>query len=495
MSDNKFRMPGEFEPHDGCLMIWPERPGSWKDGVEAEKAFATVAGVIGRSETVYMMVSPEKIEHAKQVMKSAIGTGDFEQNIVFIPFSADDSWARDTGPTFVVSEAGRSSICAEGESQGLMEDSICVEKDNKGLEGDGICVEKDNKDLEGDGICTERRGIDWGFNAWGGEYDGLYAHYERDALVAGKLCDFLGNERIDMTDFILEGGSIHVDGEGTLITTEECLLSKGRNPGLTKEEIENKLKEALGVTKIIWLPTGVYNDETNGHVDNFCCFSAPGEVLLAWTDDSNDPNFESCREAFEILSNERDACGRNLKIRKLPFPEEPVVITEKDLEGYVFEEGEDTREVGERLAASYVNFYISNGAVVYPCFGGKSVRVKTPDAGNIAGISEGDPEKTQENVVRLEDDPEKTRENAVGLEDDPEKTRENAVRLENDPEKTQENAGREENLNTKSDIIAGKILAEAFPGRVVMGVDARVILLGGGNIHCITQQIPSVICK
>ena len=382
-----FRMPAEFEPHDGCLMIWPERPGSWKDGVEAEKAFATVACTIAESETVYMMVSPEKLEHAKKVVTDYISmsrayeeskkmngkrpaSGEFE--IVFIPYAADDSWARDTGPTFVVNG-------------------------------------------------SERRGIDWGFNAWGGDYDGLYTDYDRDALVAGKLCGFLGDKAVDMRDFILEGGSIHVDGEGTLITTEECLLSPGRNPKLAKEDIENKLKETLGVQKIIWLPTGVYNDETNGHVDNFCCFSAPGEVLLAWTDDPGDPNYESCRHAFEILSAERDARGRGLKIRKLPFPAEPVILSEEDLEGYVFEEGEDTREAGERLAASYVNFYISNKAVIFPCFGYKA-------------------------------------------------------------------------RNRESDIIAAQILSEAFPDREIVGIVAPVIILGGGNIHCITQQIPKRPC-
>lgn len=368
-------MPAEFEPHNGCLMIWPERPGSWKDGVEAEKAFANVACAIAQSETVYMMASPGKFEHASAVLK--------DHNIIFIKYAANDSWARDTGPTFVING-------------------------------------------------KERRGVDWGFNAWGGDYDGLYADYDRDAFVAEKLCEVLGDKTIDMRDFILEGGSIHVDGEGTLITTEECLLSPGRNPKLSKEEIENKLKETLGVRKIIWLPTGVYNDETNGHVDNFCCFSAPGEVLLAWTDDRNDPNYESCQYALRILTSEKDAKGRAFKIRKLPFPAEPVILTEKDLEGYVFEEGEDTREVGERLAASYVNFYISNGAVIYPCFGAES---ECNDIGK---------EKTQ-------------------------------------------NTG-----NAESDRIAGNILAEAFPGREVIGVDARVILLGGGNIHCITQQIPKI---
>ena len=385
-------MPAEFEPQDGCLMIWPERTGSWKDGTEAQKAFAAVAGAIARSETVYMMVSPGKLEHASRVLNDhglsvrkvatggkkggtctsrAIMEAERQNNaceIVLIEYAANDSWARDTGPTFVING-------------------------------------------------KERRGVDWGFNAWGGDCDGLYTDYDRDALVAEKLCNILGDKRIDMRDFIFEGGSIHVDGEGTLITTEECLLSPGRNPKLSKEEIENKLKETLGVRKIIWLPTGVYNDETNGHVDNFCCFSAPGEVLLAWTDDKDTPNYESCQNALRILTNEKDAKGRSFKIRKLPFPAEPVILTEKDLEGYVFEEGEDTREVGERLAASYVNFYISNGAVVFPRFGGN---------------------------------------------------------------------------NTQSDAYAGKILEEAFPGREIIGIDARVILLGGGNIHCITQQIPKI---
>ncbi len=392
-SAGAFRMPAEFEPHDGCLMIWPERPGSWKDGVEAEKAFATVACTIAGSETVYMMVSPEKLEQAKKVVADYISksrayeeskdtdgkkpvssepenAGKTDCDIVFIPFAADDSWARDTGPTFVVNG-------------------------------------------------SERRGVDWGFNAWGGDYDGLYTDYDRDALVAVKLCEFLGDKVIDKRDFILEGGSIHVDGEGTLITTEECLLSPGRNPKLSKEEIENKLKEILGVKKIIWLPAGVYNDETNGHVDNFCCFSAPGEVLLAWTDRPDDPNFERCREAYEVLSTERDARGRRLEIRKLPLPDEPIVLSEEDLKGYVFEEGEDTREAGERLAASYVNFYISNKAVIFPCFGYK--------------------------------------------------------------------AG-----NRESDIIAAQILSEAFPDREIVGIVAPVIILGGGNIHCITQQIPKI---
>ncbi len=419
-------MPAEFEPQDGCLMIWPERPGSWKDGTEAENAFTAVAGAIAKSETVYMMVSPGKLEHASSVLLDRglkvrkVANESKKSEIVLIEYTANDSWARDTGPTFVING-------------------------------------------------KERRGVDWGFNAWGGDYDGLYTDYDRDALVAEKLCEVLGDKRIDMKDFILEGGSIHVDGEGTLITTEECLLSPGRNPKLSKEEIENRLKETLGVRKIIWLPTGVYNDETNGHVDNFCCFSAPGEVLLAWTDDRNDPNYESCQNAFKILMNEKDAKGRSFKIRKLPFPVEPVILTEEDLEGYIFEEGEDTREVGERLAASYVNFFISNGAVIYPCFGSKTVT---------AGQSTGKAQSTESGILK-----------GINWA---------AGQLTGKDQSTESNTSEDNTEggiskgNTKSDSLVGKILAEAFPGREIIGIDARVILLGGGNIHCITQQIPKL---
>ena len=227
----------------------------------------------------------------------------------------------------------------------------------------------------------------------------------------------MGDDIYDARSFVLEGGSIHVDGEGTLITTEECLLSPGRNPEMTKEAIEERLMTYLNIKKIIWLPEGIYNDETNGHVDNFCCFAAPGHVLLAWTDDETDPQYKRSKKALEILQRARDAKGRLLQVTLLPIPDHPVCITAEDLAGYEFEEGEDVREAGERLAASYVNFYISNEHVLVPQFGGD---------------------------------------------------------------------------NRESDARALEILNRAFPGKEVVGIYARDILTGGGNIHCITQQIPAV---
>lgn len=366
-SDDGFYMPGEYEKHYGCFMIWPERPGSWgKDPTKAREAFVNVASAIAVSEDIYMAVSPNEYENAARMLGEVIP----KERLHLFEAESDDAWARDSGATFVT-----------------------------------------------DASKTILRAIDWQFNAWGGEYDGLYARWDNDQKIAGMIAEEVGAEIYDARHFVFEGGSIHVDGEGTLITTEECLLSPGRNPKLSKREIENELKKYLGIKKIIWLPFGIFNDETNGHVDNFCCFCAPGEVILAWTDDVNDPQYERSRQAYDILKSETDAKGRNFKIHKLPIPKEPVCITETDIDGYIFEEGEDTREVGERLAASYVNFYISNGSVIVPQFG-----------------------------------------------DD-------------------------------NDISAIEILTKCFPSRKVVGIYAMDILKGGGNIHCITQQIPLVTEK
>lgn len=355
-----YRMPAEFEKHKGCLLIWPERPGSWTyGGVAAKKVFAKIAEAISESEQVYMLVSDKEYDNAR---------ASLPDSVILIKMETDDAWARDTGPTFVT--------------------------------GDG-----------------KLRGINWSFNAWGGEYDGLYASWDKDDKVAKNFLDYLGLDCYDAAPFVLEGGSIHSDGEGTLLVTEACLLSKGRNPSLTKPEIEDKLKEYCGVQKVIWLPCGIYNDETNEHVDNVCAYTAPAEVVLAWTDDENDPQYAMSKACLNVLESEMDAKGRNIKVRKLLIPKNPVCITEYDLAGYEFEEGEDMREAGERLAASYVNFYIANDAIILPQF------------------------------------------------------------------------------DDEHDALAVKVLKEAFPSRKIVGIYARDIIVGGGNIHCITQQIPMEVHK
>ena len=355
-------MPGEFEPHEGCVMIWPERPGSWNYGArEAQKAFVKVAEAIGVSEKVYMLVSKAQMENAKNQLGNVSG-------VTLLECETDDAWARDVGATMVLDEKG----------------AVC--------------------------------GVDWQFNAWGGDFDGLYRNWEKDDRVAAFICRTLGCPCLDARPFVLEGGSIHSDGEGTVMVTEACLLSKGRNPQLSKEQIEEKLKAYLGAEKVLWLPRGIYLDETNEHVDNVCAFVGPAEVVLAWTDDPKDPQYPLSLETLQYLELQTDAKGRKIIVHKLPIPDVPVCVTPEDLEGYVFEEGEDTREVGERLAASYVNFYFSNGAVIMPAFGGK---------------------------------------------------------------------------NAESDQRAAEILHSICPQREILPVYARDILTGGGNIHCITQQIPA----
>ncbi len=349
-----FYMPAEFSPHYGCILIFPERSDSWQYGAyAARKAFVKLCEAIAESEKVTVCASEKQYENARRMLP---------ENIRVVEMSSNDSWARDYAPTFVTNG-------------------------------------------------KEIRGINWQFNAWGGLVDGLYFPWDKDDKMARKLCDLYEKDMYDAGDFVLEGGSIHVDGEGTCITTEACLLSGGRNPGLTKEEIEDKLKQYLGVQKVIWLKRGIYNDETNEHVDNICAFVKPAEVVLAWTEDKNDPQYEMSRSCLEILEKETDAKGRKIKVHKLLLPS-PVTITAEECDGLDTMDFQPTRTPGERLAASYVNFYISNGAVVMPFFGGPA--------------------------------------------DEP----------------------------------AKKLLSELFPDRKIIPVYARDILIGGGNIHCITQQIP-----
>ena len=351
-----YRMPGEFEEHSKTWMIWPERTDNWRNGARpAQQAFAEVAKAISKYEEVVMCVSKNKYINALDMLPA---------NIKVVEMENDDSWMRDCGPTFVINKEGKV------------------------------------------------RANDWEFNAWGGEVDGLYFPWDKDDEVPKKVCELENIDTYRTDGFVLEGGSIHVDGEGTLIATEACLLSEGRNPSMSKKEIEDKLKEHLNIEKVIWLKNGIYLDETNEHVDNIIHYCAPGVVALAWTDDEKDPQYKFSKEAYEVLINSTDAKGRKLKVYKLHIPN-TVVITKEESEGVDIVDGTLPREEGDRQAASYANFYIANGVIVYPTF--------------------------------------------------------------NDP---------------KYDKLAEEVLKEIFPDREIIGVYAREIILGGGNIHCITQQQP-----
>lgn len=350
-----YRMPGEFEEHQGVYILWPQRPDNWRNGGKpAQHTFVKVAEAISQFEHVTVGVNDDQYENARTMLPD---------NVEVVEISNDDSWVRDCGATFVKNDKG-------------------------GL-----------------------RAVDWTFNSWGGLVDGLYFPWDKDDRVAQKMAEMEHVDRYRLDDFILEGGSIHVDGEGTLITTEECLLSKGRNAQLSKEQIEEVLKTHLNLKKIIWLKNGIYNDETNGHVDNIANFVKPGVVALAWTDDKNDPQYQISKENLDILEHATDAKGRQIKVVKLNVPK-PVLITKEESEGVDAVDGTLPRQAGDRLAASYVNYYTANGGTVYPTFG--------------------------------------------------------------DP----------------ADDNAQKVLEQLYPDRKVVGVPAREILLGGGNIHCITQQVP-----
>ncbi|XP_034672987.1 agmatine deiminase [Vitis riparia] len=315
-----YHMPAEWEPHSQCWMGWPERPDNWRDHAgPAQRVFTEVASAISKFEPVTVCASAAQWANARSLLP---------QHIRVVEMSMDDSWFRDTGPTFVVIKPTPSSAAP----------------------------------------VQKIAGIDWNFNSWGGYDDGCYNDWSLDLLVAKKILEIERVPRFPQS-MILEGGSIHVDGEGTCLTTEECLLNKNRNPHLTKEQIEAELKSYLGVKKVIWLPRGLFgDDDTNGHIDNMCCFAKPGVVLLSWTDDELDPQYERSVEAFSVLSNATDARGRKLQIIKLHVPG-PLYMTDEEASGILQDDNAKLRVAGTRLAASYVNFYIANGRIIAPVFG------------------------------------------------------------------------------------------------------------------------------
>jgi agmatine deiminase len=348
--DDGFRMPAEFAPHAGCWLIWPERPDNWRErAIPVQAAFIQLVAAIARHEAVTVGASPGQFLAARVALRGYA-------RVVVLP--NDDCWARDTGPTFVLNARGR------------------------------------------------RRAVDWRFNAWGG----VYQRYARDDRVAGMIATAVRAPRY-RAPLVMEGGAVHVDGQGTALVTEQCLLNSNRNPRLDRMDIAVHLHRYLGVNEVIWLGKGVVNDETAGHVDNLACFARPGEVLLTWCDDRRDPQYRVSRDAWERLHTVRDARGRRLKVRRLPAP--PAMhMTRAESAGILRRDGIRTLKAGHRLAGSYVNFYLANGAVIAPL------------------------------------------------------------------------------LDVRTDGAALRVLARVFPRRRVVGVPAREFLLGGGGIHCLTQQVP-----
>ncbi|GAC1664464.1 MAG: agmatine deiminase [Steroidobacteraceae bacterium] len=347
-------MPAEFERHSGCWMLWPERPDNWRcGGKPAQAAFAQIATAIADYEPVSVGASAAQFQNARARLPPGVRV---------VEIASNDAWIRDCGPTFVTDARGR------------------------------------------------RRGVDWTFNAWGGLSGGLYFPWDRDDEVAQKILELEGADRY-RTSFVLEGGAIHVDGQGTCLTTEECLLNPNRNPGFTRSDIEDYLRRYLGVKRVIWLGKGVYLDETGGHIDELACFTSPGHVALTWTADRDDPQYQISCDAYRRLKAARDAQGRALVVHKIHQPE-PLYMTAAEAAGIDALAGSRPRKAGDRLPASYINFYVANNCIVMPLY------------------------------------------------------------------------------DKRRDAAARRILAGLFPSRTVLGIPTREVLLGGGNIHCITQQVP-----
>lgn len=284
-------MPAEWEPHARTWMMWPCRPEPWGSAeglLRARLAFGTVARAISGFEKVTMAVKPRDMDEARLML----GRG-----IEMLEVEIDDSWARDIGPIFVTD--GR------------------------------------------DGVA----GVHWRFNAWGNKYIG----FDNDAAFGGTVLDAL-DMRCYPGPMVLEGGAVAVDGDGTLMTTEQCLLNPNRNPNLSRQQIEERLALYLGVTKIVWLGEGLEDDETDGHVDNIACFAGPGRVMLYTPAEKDGHNARAMRDNLARLKAARDARGRPFEIIEVPEP------------------APRERHDGRRLDASYINFYCANYGIVMPSF-------------------------------------------------------------------------------------------------------------------------------
>jgi agmatine deiminase len=334
---DRFAMPAEWERHARTWMQWPCRVQAWgnpENMALARQAYGEVARAIAKFEPVTMVVRPQDKNEAQLVLGSRIQL--FEAPI-------DDSWARDSGPTFLT-------------------------------DGDG-----------------GRAGIQWRFNAWGTKY----TPFDSDASVATKILKSM-DLKVYECPLTVEGGAIHVDGRGTLLVTEQCLLNENRNPELTRQQIEARLALYLGILRVIWLGDGLKEDETDGHVDNVACFAPGGRVLLSMPRDKSDPNYPAMADNLARLLQSYDAVGRKLEVVELPMADET-----------------RSRHDGTRLEMSYVNFYLANGALIMPAF------------------------------------------------------------------------------DDKADEEAKRILADVFPDRQIVQLNANAIIEGGGGIHCITQQQPA----
>jgi agmatine deiminase len=293
-----YRMPAEWEPHRGTWLSWPHKQASWPGKFAPIPAiFASMVRHLAEHEAVHINVSGEAMERDVRRILSAAGASS--QNVHFHHNPTNDAWCRDHGPIFL-----------QREVDGRREEAI----------------------------------VDWDYNAWGGKYP----PFDLDDVIPSRIGEEYGIP-VFCPGMVLEGGSIDVNGQGTLLTTEACLLNPNRNPNLGRSEIESALRAYLGVSHILWLGDGIVGDDTDGHIDDLTRFVDSNTVVTVVEGDPADENYEPLQANLERLHEMRDESGRPLRVVQLPMPRA-------------------LYHDGQRLPASYANFYIANGVVLLPAY-------------------------------------------------------------------------------------------------------------------------------
>jgi len=302
-SELGFYMPAEWHVHKATWLAWPHNELTWPERIEKlEENYIEIVKALHTGEIVNVLVNDKKSEDKVKglLSKAGIDLG----NVIIHKIQTGDAWIRDYGSNFLISR-------------------------------------KDKKIVMND----------WNFNAWGNKYE----HSEQDDIIPLKINKIL-NLKLFSPGIILEGGSIDVNGNGSILTTKQCLLNKNRNPHLSQEQIESYLKKYLGVSNIIWLNRGIEGDDTDGHIDDIARFVDEKTIACAYEENKSDDNFSALDENFKILESAKSENGKRFSIVKLPMPE-PVYSD------------------GMRLPASYVNFYIGNKAVLVPTFSQKNDKI------------------------------------------------------------------------------------------------------------------------
>jgi agmatine deiminase len=322
-----YRMPAEWEPHEGTWLSWPHNPRTWVGNFGPIPAvFAEIVRALCERENVHICVRDGSSEAS--VLKLLQGGKVDCANVRFYHIPTNDAWARDHGPIFIRRDG-------KAQSLPLLEAAENQSGSSSEIESAPIAI------------------VDWKFNSWGEKYP----PWDDDDAVPEKVAAILKmpcyHPRV-----VLEGGSIEVNGNGTVLTTESVLLNPNRNPSLSKKQIEARLDEYLAARNVIWLGDGIAGDDTDGHIDDLSRFVNPTTVVTVVEDDSEDINYKALHENYERLQSARDQDGAKLEIVKLPTPG-------KVFRGAVHAD----RPAEERLPASYANFYIGNGAVLVPVFG------------------------------------------------------------------------------------------------------------------------------